>query len=377
MSSTAPLARLLEWLNGHAYPVWWERGADREHGGFHEKISQDGAPVLLPKRARVLPRQIYAFSQAKALGWAGDGAEAVRFGMDFYLAHFFRPDGLVRTLVAPDGAALDDKAAFYDQAFALLGLHSAYVTLGDSALLDRARALMRRWSEDCKHPVIGFEESVPRTLPLGANPHMHMFESCLAWAESDAPGPWRAVADEIAELALTRFIDANSGALREFFAGDWTPMPGEQGRIVEPGHQFEWGWLLLRWGRLAKSERAIAAGLRLVEIGEKHGVDKRRNVACNTLRDDFSRVDWRARLWPQTERIKAHCLAAETTGRAAHWDLAAMAAEGLLQYFATPIEGLWFDMLTEHDGMIAEPAPASSFYHIVCAVAEFRRAASL
>jgi len=257
-----------------------------------------------------------------------------------------------------------------------LGLHSAFITLGDGALVDRARLLLRRWCEDCRHPLIGFEESVPRTLPLGANPHMHLLESCLAWAESDSVGPWRAIADEIAELALTRFIDAGSGALREFFAGDWMPMPGEQGRIVEPGHQFEWGWLLMRWGRLNGSDRAVQAGLRLVEIGETHGVDRVRNVACNTLRDDFSHLDWRARLWPQTERIKAHCLAAEVTGDSAHWDLAALAAEGLMLYLATPIDGLWFDMLSEKDGMVNEPAPASSFYHIVCAIREFRRAAA-
>ena len=362
------LTDLIDWLNGAAFPLWWEKGADRQHGGFHEKLDQDGNPVPLPKRGRVLPRQIYAFSKARELGWQGDAAAAVRHGLDFYLAHYFRPDGLVRTLVAADGACLDDRADFYDQAFALLGLHSAYRVLGGTELVQRARHLMAQWSATHKHPEIGFTDG-------GANPHMHLFESCQAWSETDPSGPWAGIADEICALALKYLIDAKSGALREFFAADWTPLPGEQGRIVEPGHQFEWGWLLMRWGRLRGNELAVKAGLRLVEIGETHGVDAKRGVAFNSLLDDFTHHDFRARLWPQTERLKAHCLAAEIVG-GDHRALAEKSAAGLMLYLDTKIPGLWLDMLGEQGGFTQEPAPASSFYHIVCAIAEYQRSVS-
>jgi mannose/cellobiose epimerase-like protein (N-acyl-D-glucosamine 2-epimerase family) len=64
------------------------------------------------------------------------------------------------------------------------------------------------------------------------------------------------MADEIAELALSKFIDPKSGGLREYYDGDWNAAPGVDGRIVEPGHQFEWAWLLLRWGQLAGRDDA-------------------------------------------------------------------------------------------------------------------------
>lgn len=366
------LAGLKKWAAEVAYPLWWSKGADQEKGGFHEKLAMDGKPVILPKRARVLPRQIYSFAQSQKLGWKGDAKQAVRHGIDFYMAHYWRPDGLVRTLVAADGSPLDDTPAFYDQAFALLGLHSAQEALGVS-YVDQARQLMARWAATHKHPVIGFEEAVPRITPLCSNPHMHLFESCLAWAETDPEGPWRSLADEIATLALAHFIDARTGALREFFDGDWQPMPGEQGRVVEPGHQFEWSWLLMRWGRLAGNDKAIAAALRLIEIGETFGTD-RRGVAFNSLFDDFTVHDRRARLWPQTERLKAHCLAAEVTGNRDHWGKAVEAAAGLEKYFATPVTGLWRDMMDAEGGFTEEAAPASSFYHIICAIVEFDRA---
>lgn len=366
------LAGLKEWAAEVAYPLWWSKGADHEKGGFHEKLAMDGNPVVLPKRARVQPRQIYSFAQGGTLGWKGDVKQAVRHGVDFYLAHYFKPDGLVRTLVAPDGAPLDETSAFYDQSFALFGLHSAHQALGVSQI-DRARKLLARWVETHKHPVIGFEEAVPRVEPLCSNPHMHLFEASLAWADTDPEGPWRAQADEIAKLALTYFIDPRSGVLREFFDGNWQPMAGERGRLFEPGHQFEWAWLLLRWGGLSGEKKATDAALRLIEIAETFGTDDR-GVAFNSLFDDFTPHDKRARLWPQTERLKAHCLAAEVTGKKEHWDKAVEAARGLEKYFATPVAGLWRDMLTPEGSFIEEPAPASSFYHIICAIVEFDRA---
>ena len=106
----------------------------------------------------------------------------------------------------------------------------------------------------------GFESGVPASLPLQSNPHMHLFEAALAGCEvcSDS-SLWKPLSDEIAELALTSSSISKTGALREFFDEHWNPAAGRPGRIVEPGHQFEWAWLLLRWGG-AKNARARARG---------------------------------------------------------------------------------------------------------------------
>jgi mannose-6-phosphate isomerase len=203
---------------------------------------------------------------------------------------------------------------------------------------------------------------------------MHLFEAMLAWNEIDADPAWRALADEIAQLALSKFIHVDSGQIREFFDLDWTPALGVQGRICEPGHQFEWGWLLLRWGKLAERADAKAAALKMIDAAETHGTDLARGVAINALLDDFSIHDASARLWPQTERIKAAVLAAELTREARYWDMAAAGAEGLMAYLRTPIPGLWRDKYQPDETFVEEPAPASSFYHIVLGILEMDRA---
>ena len=370
---------LKAWALDHAFPIWWEVGADKINGGFFEKIALDGTPVEAPRRARVQPRQIYSYAVAGLLSWDGPWKQALEHGLDFYLGKYRRPDGFMRTLVASDGSPLDDKVDLYDQAFGLFGLAMASSVLPERADLPAlAVSLREALYAKLKHPVAGFEESVPRTLPLLSNPHMHLFEASLAWVEAggdlDKDGAWRAMADEIAELALAKFIDPNSGGLREYYDGDWNPAPGVEGRILEPGHQFEWGWLLLRWGKLAGRDDATKAALRMIAIGDGPGVDPARGVAIFALLDDMSVHDDIARLWAQTERIKAGVLAAQVTADDRWWTTAAEGAEGLIKYFDTAVKGLWRDKLRADGTFIDEAAPASSFYHIVCAILELDRA---
>ena len=194
------------------------------------------------------------------------------------------------------------------------------------------------------------------------------FEAALAGCEVCSDSTlWKDLGNEIAELALTRFVDPQSGALREFFDENWDPAPGIPGRIVEPGHQFEWAWLLLRWGGV-KNTRARAVALKLIDIGESHGV--RDGLATNSLLDDFSAHDAGARLWPQTERLKAAAIAARLTGEAKYFTMAVAAADGLLRYLDSPTPGLWYDRIDAQGNLVDEPAPASTFYHLVAAIAE-------
>ena len=359
-------ARLVTWLVGSAYPLWAAHGIDTENGGFVEALGQNGSGLPHPRRARVQPRQMYAFAQARALGWTGDTERILGRGMHYFTNHYLRPDGLFRTLIGVDGTPLDDAAMLYDQAFVLLSYAATAIALdARSDFEKRALALRRAIELRFRASERGFHSSESVDGFFESNPHMHLLEACLAWAEIGNDAGWTDWSRLLVNLAMQKFIRRGSGALGESFAADWAPAPGIAGRIIEPGHQFEWAWLLLRSEKLCEGPVREAA-LRLIAIGETSGV--RNQVAINALLDDFSIHDPNARFWPQTERLKAALLAAQLTGEEKYWAMAVSAATSLLPYLDTPVAGLWRDVQRATGEFVDAPAPASSFYHLVGAI---------
>jgi mannose/cellobiose epimerase-like protein (N-acyl-D-glucosamine 2-epimerase family) len=360
--------RLVIWLRDAAYPFWSTRGTCREYGGFQESVDLQGNPLDVPRRGRVQPRQIFSFAKAPRFGWSGDASELVSHGLAYFLKHYRRPDGLFRTLVAKHGAALDHSAVLYDQAFALLAFAAAHEVLGPGAgMAAEADRLRGAIGQHMRRPGGGFYSSTTPGPPLQSNPHMHLLESSLAWAKATGSAEFQRIADEIGEIALAHFIDPVSGALRESFRDDWSPAEGLSGRIVEPGHQLEWAFLLMSW-KEAQREDVRRAAVRLIDNAEQHGV--RNGVAINALLDDFSIHDGAARLWPQTERLRAATIAARLIGGAKYWKMVCEAATGLERYFDAPVPGIWQDQLLQTGEFRPVPVPAGNLYHIVGAIEE-------
>jgi mannose-6-phosphate isomerase len=184
---------------------------------------------------------------------------------------------------------------------------------------------------------------------------------------------WAAQVDDIAQLALDHLISEETGAISEYFDLDWQPCPILRDTVVEPGHQFEWSWLLGRWAALRGSDAGFAAALRLAEIGECHGVDSVRGVAINALDGELSSTDRKAKPWPQTERIKAwHGLAWHPMNTAAGRVQAAArisaAIAGLELFLDRATPGLWHEQMLEDASFDLQPVRASTFYHVTCAI---------
>jgi mannose-6-phosphate isomerase len=364
--------KLIGWLVNEAYPRWAQYGVDPKNGGFIEALGQNGLGLPHPRRARVHPRQIYAFGQAQALGWSGDVSGIVSRGMEYFTAHYRRSDGLFRTLAAVDGTALDERALLYDQAFALLGLAASATALDARGEFERRAVALRGAIESHFGTADGSLRSEDGADAVReSNPHMHLLEACLAWAEIGNDAGWTAWVRRLVELAVSRFIRKDSGALGESYTATWQPVPGLAGRIIEPGHQFEWAWLLLRCEPLYPSPLRETA-LRLLAIGDQYGVHH--GVAINQLLDDFTVTDANARFWPQTERLKAAVLAATLTGEPRYWSMAHAAAASFFPYLKTSVPGLWFDLQRPDGTFIDSPAPASTFYHLVGAIVALDRA---
>ncbi len=290
-------------------------------------------------------RQVFVFATCASRGYGAGLAPIARRGFDGLVASYRRPNGLFINSVNIDGTPRDEGVDIYEQAFALLAmaaLHAVDPAAGD--LPTQARRILDAL-QDRRVAGGGFRESGAQ--PFQANCHMHLFESALAWEEAGVAS-WAALSDEIAELALGKFIDGETGVLREFFDSEWRPLEGEGG-LIEPGHHFEWAWLLERWGRARDDVRSRETARRLYANGLR-GVDARRQVAMNALWDDFSVRDPAARLWPQTEHMKA------TLFFGADAEVL-LAAQGLAKYLDVPARGAWRDKMQADGSFLTSRRP--------------------
>ncbi len=377
---------LARWLLEEALPRWDEHGVDRISGGFFEQLAFDErtrefAASGAVRRGRVVARQMYVFDVGHRGGWRSSLSDPVMHGCQYLFGRMHAHDGVFHTALEEGNHSPTGPFSLYEHAFYLFALARVNAAAGGrfptAHTAQRSLARLRAaWGREQG----GFEESQPPSLPLQSNPHMHLLEAALAWIETTegaAQEPWIRLAGELVALCLRAFVDPDRGGIREYFDFDWRPMPGEAGRIVEPGHQFEWAWLLLRWSTLdhgsGEQRRAcVEAAQRLVTVGERWGVDLERGVAVNALWDDMTVKDGAAKLWPQTERVKAWCAVFEQARDADEVRIAcrhlALAADGLLKFLPAHPAGLWHEVLRQDGSFVAEPSKASSFYHVVCAI---------
>lgn len=363
-----------DWMFNAALPWWAANGVDRANGGFVEQVTPEGADAGIAfKRTRVTARQIYVFSHAHMLGFK-PGLELAQHGVDFLVSKSWNGDdrGFVRKLTL-DGGALDPTPDLYDHAFVLFALAWHHRASGD------------RTSRDWMHRTLdviethlrvkggeGFWHELPPKGWRQQNPHMHLTEACLAAFEATGEARFSTLAKEIVDLFNTRFFDAKSQTLAEFYTEDLARAPGDDGRVVEPGHQFEWAWILnscrkLLGVQLAPQIRALAG------FAEGRGVDRSTKITFNSVRDDGAPIDRASRTWPNTERIKAAIALHELDGSDPSPMIESSTALLFDRYLGRTLPGTWIDLVDAAGKPVPGNAPASTFYHVFLAFAEVLR----
>ncbi len=361
-------AALHDWMFAHALPFWAGAGVDAAGGGFHEHLTLAGAaPGPVAKRVRVQARQVYAYSHAALLGWPG-GLEVARRGWAF-LRRAAHEDGHWPRTLSPDGAVADPAADLYDLAFVLFAMAWHARAGGDPEIPGMARHTLRWVRRTMAAPGGGLHNAWPvEPGHRQQNPHMHMLEAVLALHETTGEAEYADFARELVALFRTRFFHAGTGTLGEFFDDALAPAAGEAGSHVEPGHQYEWVWLLDRYARQVGPWHEGEA-LALYGFAERHGRDGEQGLVRDVLARDGTVRRGSARLWVQCEAIKAHVAML----RRGH-DTAARIGQGtdalLGRYLARTPPGTWTDQFDPAGVPMATHMPVSSLYHLFMAYAE-------
>ncbi len=375
MSCQSAVARLRAWLIDEALPLWAGVGFDPARQSFIERLDWSGAALPeTPRRAMVQARQIYVFAHAALLGWWPEGREMALAAADRLIAVYRCGDGHRGWVFSAqaDGAPVETRRDLYAYAFVLFGLAFAYRLEPKPRYRDVALQTLAELDRDFAAPGGGYWSELPRAAPeRRQNPHMHLFEAMLAWAEATGDAQFLARADMLRELMMARFVQPPHGVLCEYFDDRWQPMPGERGRLCEPGHHYEWVWLLHRFARL-RGETPAPCAAALFAHADRHGYDAQ-GFVVDAVRDDGVVIAASKRCWPQTEAIKANAVVFEA-GDASAAARAERLIEGLLTTFlGRPVAGGWIDHIDADGTPRVDFIPASTLYHLLVAAAEADR----
>jgi mannose-6-phosphate isomerase len=362
MSNTPTLAALRAWLIHKAMPLWLHHGIDRTAGGFHEALAPDTYASDAPfRRLRVVTRQITVFSHAHRHGVPHADA-AVALGVHFLARHAALPEGGYAWRFDLENRPTDTTRDLYDHAFVLLALASAASVLPAAPLRARALALLAFLDQHMAHPAGGYIESIPPQLPRRQNPHMHLLEALLAAHAAFADPAFLHRAQSLVALFLNRLLDPATGALPEEFDDQLRPEATGGTFLTEPGHHCEWVWLLDDAARLPGADPRIpAASGRLLHFALAHGIHRSTGDLIDHVASDGTQTARTARLWPQTERLKAVHLHPAATETARHTAIASLAA------YLRP-DGLWHERRDAAGAFLPGPSPASSLYHLTAGI---------
>jgi mannose/cellobiose epimerase-like protein (N-acyl-D-glucosamine 2-epimerase family) len=363
--------RTRRWTFDDALPVWAEIGVDQRMGGFVERLHADGRPDIdAPfKRVRGQARMIYAFSHAATLGFA-PGAEIAERGLRFLQDHAALPGGGWARTLTRDGAIHDSVLDLYEQACMLLALawlHRATDDPGPIRLAEQGFAAVKQRLG--RGPGGGFRAADPGGDEGLQNPHMHLLEAMLALFQATGDPVWAEEARALAQLFCERLFDPATGTLGERFDGDWKRA---QPARLEPGHHYEWVWLLHATDRVLGGDRTAPAEA-LFGFAERCGVNPQMGLAWDEIEADGTVCAPTHRLWPQAERLKAVLARSRRTG-----DQAALAdvVDGIFARYLDPApRGCWLDRLDADGRALGGPLPTSSLYHLFVAFSELWRPA--
>ncbi len=374
------------WLLEHVCPYWHERIVDLQ-GGFFEGLDEDGRALVSPlKTVLNQARLTYVFSHASVMGGSSAMRGAADHGFDFLrrasvLAGRF--EGWHRT-TTNHGEIVDAARDTYDQAFVIFAMawyHRASGSQQALLLAEQAYGFLESHLADTGTDEGGFFEEYPATdkLPRRQNPHMHLLEAVLAMHAATGHGVWLDRASRLIALFTSVFLDEKTGSLAEFFDASWQRDQGAPGLVREPGHQFEWVWLLHQYMLQAGPTTGVDLepyASRLFDFGSRYGMDAvgpLQGVVIDAVTPQGLELATSKLLWPQTEYIKACIARYEATQNPIFRQLAVSHMARMRSHFFRSDGANWTNHVARDGAALVTQTPSRVLYHLFLAASELVR----
>ncbi len=301
---SAPLDALLSHFHQVIVPLWLGPGWNAQLELPYEALDAGQRPLPAQRyRAMACARQLFLFASLIDHPDVPQACERAARLFASLQRHFHdaRNGGWFYSIDA-EGVPLDRRKDLYTHAFVIFACAHYRARVRDPQVdhvLQGALSLVRERFADGQglyEAQLGEDWSPLGSGPL-QNPLMHLTEAFLATLALGDDAPTREALLALVEAMQTRFVDPASGVVLE------KPL-GAADNWFEPGHQFEWFYLLHGSPLLAAT--ALHASLeRAFEFALAHGVDASSGAVSAMLTADGSLLDGTQRIWAQAEYLRA------------------------------------------------------------------------
>lgn len=360
---------LRSYLLDQLLPLWATSGRDERFGGFESKLSHTLEPVAADtKRVLVQARQLWTFSRAASDAGVPEFRRLADRQFEFLVdrCRDAKNGGWFATLTSA-GQPQDRSKDTYIHAFVLFALAEYFALSRESRALEEAEHTIevldsklgdsagRGYLESASH------DWIPDPAMRRQNPHMHLLEAFLALYEATRDSAHLDSAGQMIELFRTVFFEPEVGFLREYFGADWSVSVSD-GERVEPGHHFEWVFLLNEYVRLGGDDAVRDDAKQLFAFAMKHGIDCEHGGVFDEIHSSGRLLRDTKRVWPQTEYLRAAAL------------LEPKRVPEVLRFcwdrYVAPEHGGWYEQTDRVGAVISEAMNASSVYHIYGALSQ-------
>jgi mannose-6-phosphate isomerase len=336
-------------------PLWQGPGWNAEMALPYEALDAQHQP-LPPQRYRAMAcaRQLFLFSSFIGHPQVADAGIRAAALFRSLQQHFHDAEhGGWFYSIDPQGAPLDRRKDLYTHAFIIFACAHYWAKVREPLVESVLNAALHVVAEQFADGD-GLYESVldEDWSSLGAgplqNPLMHLAEAFLATLEVREDAQTLAALDALAEAMQRRFVDIEHGVMLE------KPLDAVD-NWSEPGHQFEWFYLLessehLRGTPLHRSLTTAFAH------AEEQGVDQVTDAVVAMLEVDGSVKDGTQRIWAQAEYLRALTLRPDSEA------LLARQLNALQLRFLHPAG--WNECLDSQGQVSRSDMPSTTPYHL-------------
>lgn len=358
---------------------WYDAFPDPATGGFYERLGKGFKPRYVGNRRLLTQcRQLAIYSHASQQRMGGNVKSRLKDHYEAMVRSYYVPEtGGWRFSLNDEGQPDDNTYDLYSLTFVIFGLSHYYRATNDDRARDHAHNMLQFIKTRFAMPGLpGFAEAIDENLNViprmrRQNPHMHLLEACLFAEDTWGDQAYADMADQLVDLFYKFFYIADRNMLCEFFTDDLKPDPGK-GHRVEPGHYFEWVWLLKKHAMMRNEPaRHDKVCHELLTWANKYGWDNVYGGIYDVLTPEGVVLTDTKRIWPFAEALKANALMIDTSDRdeikARMRQMVNVFREHYMQE-----RGFWVEWLNRDLSPATDYMPGTTPYHVYFGIMETR-----